>query len=60
MTVTWSDDFRDLLVELHLAGAQFLIVGGYAVGAHGAERATKDLDIFVGADPANAPRVMAA
>ena len=60
MTVTWSDDFRDLLVELHLAGAEFLIVGGYAVGAHGVERATKDLDIFVGADPANAPRVMAA
>lgn len=28
-------DFRDLLVELTVAGAEFVIVGGYAVAFHG-------------------------
>ena len=60
MTLRLNDDFRDLLVELGEAGARFLVVGGYAVGAHGAERATKDLDVFVGTDPDNAARVVAA
>jgi hypothetical protein len=37
-----------------------LIVGGYAVAAHGRPRATKDLDVWVEASPENAPRVMQA
>lgn len=31
-------DFRDLLVELHEAGADFVVVGGYAVGFHALSR----------------------
>ncbi|MBX3184844.1 MAG: nucleotidyltransferase [Polyangiaceae bacterium] len=58
--VELNDDFRDLLVELHDAGARFVIVGGYAVAFHGHTRATKDLDILVQADPSNAERVYAA
>ncbi|MEB2312367.1 MAG: hypothetical protein OZ921_00555 [Sorangiineae bacterium] len=54
------DDFRDLLIELHDAGARFVVVGGYAVAYHGHPRATKDLDILVQADPDNARRVYAA
>jgi hypothetical protein len=42
------------------ADARFLIVGGYAVAAHGRPRATKDLDVWVEASPENAPRVMNA
>lgn len=55
-----NDDFRDVLVELHDAGARFVVVGGYAVAFHGHPRATKDLDVLVLAEPENAKRVYAA
>ncbi|MDX2086585.1 MAG: nucleotidyltransferase [Kofleriaceae bacterium] len=55
-----NDDFRDLLVELHDAGARFVVVGGYAVAFHGHPRATKDLDVLVLAEPDNARLVYAA
>jgi len=54
------DDFRDILVELHKAGARFVVLGGHAVAFHGHPRATKDLDVLVEADPSNAERVYAA
>src|SRR6187401_1628696 len=54
------DDFRDLLVELHSAGARFVVLGGHAVAFHGHPRATKDLDVLVEADVDNAKRVYAA
>ena len=53
------DDFRDILVELHSAGARFVVVGGHAVAFHGHPRATKDLDILVEAESSNAKRVYA-
>jgi hypothetical protein len=55
-----NEDFRDLLVLLADEGAEFLVVGAYAVAFHGAPRATGDLDVLVRATPANAPRVVAA
>ncbi len=54
------EDFRDILVELHKAGARFVVLGGQAVAFHGHPRATKDLDVLVEADPDNAKRVYAA
>ncbi len=54
------DDFRDILVELHNAGAHFVVLGGHAVAFHGHPRATKDLDVLVEANPDNAKRVYAA
>jgi len=54
------DDFRDLLIELHDAGAKFVVLGGYAVAFHGHPRATKDLDVLVQASAENAVRVYAA
>lgn len=54
------DDFRDVLVELHHAGARFVVLGGHAVAFHGHPRATKDLDILVEADADNAKRVYVA
>jgi len=54
------DDFRDILVELHKAGARFVVLGGHAVAFHGHPRATKDLDILVESNPDNASRVYAA
>lgn len=54
------EDFRDLLVELHDAGAAFVVVGGIAVAFHGHPRATKDIDILVHATPDNATKVYRA
>lgn len=54
------DDFRDLLVELARAQAEFVVVGGYAVAFHGNPRATKDLDVLVHATTTNATRVYQA
>ena len=51
------DDFRDILVELHDAGADFVVLGGHAVAYHGSPRATKDLDVLVRPTPENAARV---
>ena len=54
------EDFRDLLVELHDAGAAFVVLGGYAVAFHGHPRATKDIDVLVSATQDNAARVYKA
>jgi hypothetical protein len=54
------DDFRDLLVELADAKAEFVVLGGHAVGFHGHPRATKDLDVLVRATDENAARVYRA
>lgn len=53
-------DFLDLLREFSKADVSYMVVGAYAVGVHGRPRATKDLDVWVDASEANAPRVIAA
>lgn len=53
-------DFEDLLRALSAARAEYLVVGGYAVGFHTEPRYTKDLDVWVRPTPANARRVWAA
>jgi hypothetical protein len=54
------DDFRDLLIELHDAGAEFVVLGGHAVAYHGHPRATKDMDVLVRANHENAGRLYRA
>ncbi|MFC1706408.1 hypothetical protein ACFL59_06225 [Planctomycetota bacterium] len=54
------DDFRDLLIELCDAGADFVVVGGHAVAFHGHPRATKDMDVLVRSSAANAVHVYRA
>ena len=54
------EDFRDLLVELADAGAEFVLVGGYAVAFHGHPRATKDMDVLIRANSSNAQKVYRA
>jgi hypothetical protein len=58
--VELPDDFRDLLLALRDAGAEFVVVGGHAVAFHGHPRATKDLDVLVRATRDNAERVYRA
>ena len=55
-----NEDFRDLLAELRRAEARFLVVGAHALAAHGAPRATVDLDVWIDPSPENAARVWAA
>ena len=55
-----SRDFVEMLSALSAAGARFLIVGAHALAAHGAPRATGDLDIWIQATPENAARVFQA
>ncbi len=55
-----TPDFRDLLTIFSSHRVEYLLVGGYAVGLHGHSRYTKDLDIWVQGDAANAARVAEA
>lgn len=55
-----NPDFKDLLSEFNARGVEYLIVGAHAMAAHGQVRATKDLDIWVRPDAANAGRVLQA
>ena len=55
-----NSDLIDLLRALNAERAEYLIVGGYAFAVHGRLRATKDVDVFVGTDPANAVKVWRA
>ncbi len=54
----FNPDFKDMLSALSESSAEFLLVGAYALAAHGHPRATGDLDIWVRADSENAPRVL--
>jgi hypothetical protein len=45
---------------LNGAGAEYLLVGGYALAIHAAPRFTKDLDVWVNPTRENAPRVLTA
>jgi hypothetical protein len=53
-------DYKDLLSAFHAHGVKYLIVGGYAVIFHAQPRFTKDIDLFIKADPANAKATYAA
>lgn len=53
-------DYEDLLVALVTRGADFVVVGGWAVALHGHGRATDDMDVLVRPSPDNAQRVFAA
>jgi hypothetical protein len=54
------EDFRDLLVGLHDAGAEFVVLGGHAVAYYGRPQATEHLDVLIRADHDNAAKVYAA
>ncbi len=55
-----SPDFRDLLSAFNAHGVEYLLVGAYALAAHGRVRATGDLDVWIRPEPKNARRVMTA
>ena len=52
-----NEDYKEMLQRLLDAGVEFLLVGAYALAAHGHPRATGDMDIWVRPSPDNAQRV---
>jgi len=56
----WNEDYREMLCALRDAEVDFLLVGAYALAAHGFPRATLDLDLWVRPTPENARRVCRA
>ena len=55
-----NKNFADMLTAFNEAGVEYLVVGAYAMAAHGCPRATGDIDFWVRASEANAKRVWAA
>lgn len=49
--------FDEILRRLTDGKAQFVVVGGLALGARGVVRATKDVDIVIASDPQNLARI---
>ena len=55
-----NEDYRDMLLALYDEKVRFLLVGAYALAAHGYPRATMDIDIWVMPSPQNADAVLRA
>ncbi len=53
-------DFKDMLSELLVSEIDFLLVGAYAMAAHGFPRSTGDIDIWVRADSETGPKTFDA
>jgi len=55
-----NEDYRDILHALSEEKVRFILVGAYALAAHGYPRATMDIDIWVMPSPENAEAVLRA
>jgi hypothetical protein len=53
-----NPDFKDMLCAFNAEGVEYLVVGAYAMAAHGFPRATGDLDFWIRSTPENADRVL--
>ncbi|RKX39028.1 MAG: hypothetical protein DRP64_14795, partial [Verrucomicrobia bacterium] len=55
-----NEDYRDILLALNAEQVDFILIGAYALAAHGYPRATMDIDIWVMPSPENADAVIRA
>lgn len=53
-----QSDFKELLALFNAHQVEYMIVGAYALGFHGAPRYTGDLDLLVRPDPENARKIL--
>jgi hypothetical protein len=53
-----NKDFKEFAELLNSTGVEYLIVGGYALAAHGHPRYTGDLDIWIRPNNGNIDRVL--
>lgn len=51
-------DFKEFLRLLNSARAEYLVIGGYAVGYHGYPRATADMDLWIAVTESAASTMM--
>jgi hypothetical protein len=53
-------DFKEFVASFNAHAVDYLVVGGYALAAHGRPRYTGDIDLWIRPTPDNAERVLAA
>ena len=53
-------DFKEFAESLNARGVDYLVVGGYALAAHGHPRYTGDIDFWLRPTPDNLTRLLAA
>lgn len=53
-------DFKEFAELLNACGVEYLVVGGYALAAHGHPRYTGDIDFWVEPSPTNIDRLLGA
>jgi hypothetical protein len=58
--IVMDPDFLEFINSCIAHEVRFLIVGGWAMAAHGHARATKDIDVWMWLDPQNAARMVTA
>ena len=56
-TIRLPSDFSELLKLLNSIGAEYLLIGGYAVNYYGSSRSTGDMDTWIARDAQNASEV---
>ena len=54
------EDLKTLIASLNAQGADYLLIGGYALFAHGYHRATTDIDVLVPATRAAGEKIRQA
>ena len=55
-----NEDYKEMLQTLSDQKVEFIVVGAYALAAHGFPRATGDIDIWIKPDKKNSKRVYKA
>ena len=56
--VNLEPDFKEFIELLNSNRVEYLLIGGYAVAAHGHPRYTKDIDVWIAATDQNAKKVI--
>ncbi|HSI76680.1 MAG TPA: nucleotidyl transferase AbiEii/AbiGii toxin family protein [Lunatimonas sp.] len=56
----FPENFRTIIEAFNRYNVEYLLIGGFAMGAYGHVRSTGDLDIFIHATKENAQRVLKA
>jgi hypothetical protein len=54
------EDLAEICDSLNRSEARYLLIGGFAVIAHGAGRTTKDIDFLIDPSPENVGRIKTA
>ena len=53
-----NKDFKEFAELLNASGVEYLVVGGYALAAHGHPRATGDIDFWINKAPGNVAKLL--